>query len=271
MSKTYTKKFHIIYKITRFDGAFYIGMHSTDNLDDGYFGSGNRISRSLKYHGIHQHTKEILEFLPSRKELVEREKQIVNETLLADPLCLNLCTGGGYVARAPDHPDANKNRAEGVRRFYASEKSVLARQKISQANKGRKASDEAKRNMSAAAKKRMQEQKESGLWEKVKLKNAEAHRGKPQSDETKKKRVASRKANLNGRKITFSAQARLNISKSLIGSARNVKKWKIISIIDGSFFIIENRAKWLRENNFAGRVNTIRDQTGIIVYKIERA
>lgn len=30
------RKFHYIYKITRFDGKYYIGMHSTDDLDDGY-------------------------------------------------------------------------------------------------------------------------------------------------------------------------------------------------------------------------------------------
>jgi hypothetical protein len=81
------RKFHYIYKITRTDGSgkYYIGMHSTDDLDDGYFGSGRLIARSVRKHGKDKHEKEILEFLPSRKELKAREKKLVNEEILDDP------------------------------------------------------------------------------------------------------------------------------------------------------------------------------------------
>jgi hypothetical protein len=69
-------------------------MHSTDDLDDGYFGSGKIITASIKKHGKEKHTKEILEFLPSREALKLREKELVNEELLGDKLCLNLRLGG---------------------------------------------------------------------------------------------------------------------------------------------------------------------------------
>jgi len=68
------KKFHYIYKITRNDGKYYIGLHSTDNIDDGYFGSGKRLRYSIRKHGKEAHTKEIIEFLPSREEL-KNEKE----------------------------------------------------------------------------------------------------------------------------------------------------------------------------------------------------
>lgn len=44
------RKFHFIYKITRNDdsGRFYIGLHSTDNLNDGYFGSGQVLWIAVK-------------------------------------------------------------------------------------------------------------------------------------------------------------------------------------------------------------------------------
>lgn len=89
------RKFHYIYKITRFDGKYYIGMHSTDDLEDGYFGSGQRLWHSLKYHGKEKHSMEILEFLPSRQALKERERELVNAERLKDSLCLNLVEGGG--------------------------------------------------------------------------------------------------------------------------------------------------------------------------------
>lgn len=94
MKQAERRKFHYIYKITRNDGKYYIGMHSTDDLEDGYFGSGQLLWKSIKKHGKEKHSKEILEFLPSRKELKERERVLVNEEILNDPLCMNLKLGG---------------------------------------------------------------------------------------------------------------------------------------------------------------------------------
>jgi hypothetical protein len=40
-------------------------MHSTDKLEDGYFGSGKRLWFSINYHGKDNHVKEIREYLPT--------------------------------------------------------------------------------------------------------------------------------------------------------------------------------------------------------------
>jgi hypothetical protein len=69
-------------------------MHSTSNLEDGYMGSGKLIRYSIRKHGLERHEKEILEFLPTRFELIQREKEIVNEQLLNDKSCMNLKEGG---------------------------------------------------------------------------------------------------------------------------------------------------------------------------------
>jgi hypothetical protein len=90
------RKHHYIYKTTcKVNGKFYVGMHSTDNLEDGYLGSGKRLWHSIRKHGKENHSKEILEFLPNRSSLKDREKEIVNEQFLEDPLCMNLQIGGG--------------------------------------------------------------------------------------------------------------------------------------------------------------------------------
>lgn len=90
------KQYHYIYKTTNvINNKYYIGMHSTDNLEDGYLGSGRRLRFSINYYGKDKFIKEILEFLPDRKSLKEREKEIVNSELLNDGLCMNLQVGGG--------------------------------------------------------------------------------------------------------------------------------------------------------------------------------
>ena len=96
MKQAERRKYHYIYKITRNDGSgkYYIGMHSTDDLEDGYFGSGTLLAASIRKHGKEVHSREILEFLPSRKDLKIRERQLVNEEIVNDPLCMNLCLGG---------------------------------------------------------------------------------------------------------------------------------------------------------------------------------
>lgn len=89
------RKFHIIYRTTcLITNRYYIGMHSTDNLNDGYIGSGKRLWQSIKKHGAENHRCEILEYLPSRAALREREAYIVSEQLCADPQCMNLALGG---------------------------------------------------------------------------------------------------------------------------------------------------------------------------------
>ena len=98
------KKFHYIYKITNTkNGKYYIGMHSTDDLDDGYFGSGKRIRNSIRKHGLELHEKEIIEYFEDRESLRESEIELVNEDLLNDPMCMNLQPGGGGGFINDDH------------------------------------------------------------------------------------------------------------------------------------------------------------------------
>ena len=70
-------------------------MHSTDNLNDGYQGSGKKLWHSINKYGRENHQVEILEFLPTRKDLKQREFEIINEELINDPMCMNLQLGGG--------------------------------------------------------------------------------------------------------------------------------------------------------------------------------
>lgn len=108
------RKYHFIYKTTNLlSGRYYIGMHSTDNLDDGYLGSGKRLGRAIKKHGRENFIREILEFCSSREELISKEKDIVNLNEISKEKCMNLMVGGegGY----PYHENL-----EGQRNFALS-------------------------------------------------------------------------------------------------------------------------------------------------------
>ena len=79
------RKYHFIYKTTcKVNDKYYLGMHSTDDLSDGYLGSGNLIAKSIKKHGRENFSIEILEFLPDRASLKLREAELVNEEKLTD-------------------------------------------------------------------------------------------------------------------------------------------------------------------------------------------
>jgi hypothetical protein len=102
------KRYHYIYKTTcKITNKFYVGMHSTDNLEDGYMGSGKRLGYSIHKHGKENHNVEILEFLLNRCSLKLREAEIVNEQFLQDPLCMNLQLGGEGGFSSEEHREKN--------------------------------------------------------------------------------------------------------------------------------------------------------------------
>lgn len=102
MSKV-EKKYHIIYKTTcLITKKYYIGMHSTDDLEDGYMGSGKALRYSLKVYGKENHKVEILEMVESSELLAEREKSIVTLSKVRNGKCMNLKVGGigGFTKKA---------------------------------------------------------------------------------------------------------------------------------------------------------------------------
>lgn len=257
--KVNDRKYHYIYKITRFDGKYYIGLHSTDNLDDGYFGSGERLWKSINYYGKDKHTKQILEFFDTRADLIAREKELVTKQLIeTDAGCLNLVPGGAYFTRRPDKATGAEKKSTALKAFYAdTEKSAEARKKISAANKRKKISAEHKEILSKTLKNTVARLKDTGEWERVLAENREAHTGKVQSQETVSKRVAAilkTKQEKHGGKFQFSDQARQNIAQSQLGNEKHAKTWKII-FNSGEELIVRNIAKWYRETGIIHRKN----------------
>ena len=97
-------KLYFMYKTINIkNNKFYIGVHETTNLKDGYLGSGKRFKNSLYYHGKENFKREILEYFDNSKSMYDKEREIVNEELLKNPKCLNLVTGGKGGFSSKEH------------------------------------------------------------------------------------------------------------------------------------------------------------------------
>lgn len=76
----YMKQYHIVYKTTCLvNGKVYIGVHSTNNIDDDYIGSGTALIAAIKKHGRNNFEREILHVVSSRDEAFKIEESLVTE------------------------------------------------------------------------------------------------------------------------------------------------------------------------------------------------
>lgn len=102
--------YYCVYKITNLvNGKFYIGAHQTENLDDGYMGSGHLIRYAIKKYGLESFAKEILVMADSKQEMFDKERDIVNEDFIKDPLSYNLKVGGQGGDNKKGHLEYYKN------------------------------------------------------------------------------------------------------------------------------------------------------------------
>lgn len=89
------KKYNLIYIIlNEVNGKTYIGAHSTNDLDDGYMGSGTALKRAQEKYGIEKFKKTILYDFDSLKEMYEKEEEIVNEDFIKSKFNYNIKLGG---------------------------------------------------------------------------------------------------------------------------------------------------------------------------------
>lgn len=89
------RKYHFIYQITSIiNGKFYIGIHSTDTIEDGYMGSGSLLQREIQQFGVKNFEREILFHFDNRQDALNKEAEIVCMEFISNPLTYNLVIGG---------------------------------------------------------------------------------------------------------------------------------------------------------------------------------
>ena len=87
--------FYVLYEIkNNINGKIYVGVHQTNNLDDGYMGSGKVIRAAIRKHGVSNFSKTILEQFDTVEEMLAKEREVVNPSFVARLDTYNLKCGG---------------------------------------------------------------------------------------------------------------------------------------------------------------------------------
>ena len=87
--------FYYLYRITnKVNNKIYVGVHMTNNINDGYMGSGRVIKSAIEKHGIDNFHKDILEFFENAETMYAKEKEVVTDEFLLREDVYNLRRGG---------------------------------------------------------------------------------------------------------------------------------------------------------------------------------
>lgn len=168
-------KYNMVYEIKNLlNGKIYVGVHSTDNLDDCYMGSSVPLRRDINHYGGQNFVKRIIMFCETSQDMYRMEAEIVNQEFINRTDVYNLQLGGnGYQFGHKHAPEtihkissSQKGRtppAERVKKQRDSWNILLKsgwkspcngkplseehKQKLSLARIGRKLSSEHKRNI----------------------------------------------------------------------------------------------------------------------------
>lgn len=89
-------------------GRFYIGIHSTQKLDDGYLGSGADLIKAIRANGPDQFRRFDIARFDNRADASDWEAAVVTPEVVANPMSFNLIVGGGNPDICADRPESQR-------------------------------------------------------------------------------------------------------------------------------------------------------------------
>lgn len=174
------KKYHYLYELRlKSDPRYYYrGKHSTNNLEDGYLGSGSQVKLLRKQYGEDCFTKVIVRFCNSLQEVLTEEEQYVGDLWKSDPFCLNLTPGGAFQGKfdMTGVPKSEHTRELSRQGRLGKRHTEETKERISKTKKGTKLSEETRLRMQKA---RLGKPRPVSVAEKV----SKALSGRPKSKE----------------------------------------------------------------------------------------
>ena len=198
-------KYYYTYKVqctaVGYEDYYYYGQHRTNNLDDGYKGSGTGIWEYYKQYPD-DYVLIILGFYNNKVELNIAEQELVGDLWKTDPYCLNRMPGG----------DSSPS-------FQGHKHTEYAKLTISTKNKAHIHTKEHNKKVSDAL-------KSKPLSEEHKCKISKTLTGKPRPEEVKKKISKTTKGR---KKSPLSEEAKRKISESLKGRSLSEERKRNLS------------------------------------------
>lgn len=139
------KKYHYLYKITNLlNNKIYVGVHSSNKENDNYMGSGVGIKNAIKKYGVKNFKKEIIEYFENAVDMINREKEIVNEDFVKDEKTYNMTKGGNIPPSCLGRKLSSGHKEILLTALKNLKQSDEAKEKIRKANLGKKKSQSTK-------------------------------------------------------------------------------------------------------------------------------
>ncbi len=175
------KEFNYVYVITNLiNGKQYVGDHSTNNMEDGYLGSGRPyFERAKKKYGKENFERKILEFFDLKEEAFEAQEKYINEYKTLSPDGYNISPKGGHNVHGCWSEESKKRMSELKKGTIHSEET---KNKIGKALRGKKHTKETIEN-----RKRRNKKYTKITSEETKKKISKSMKNRKLSDEHKKR------------------------------------------------------------------------------------
>lgn len=247
------KSFNFVYLTTNLiNGKQYIGDHTTDNIDDGYLGSGKYFLRALKHFQKEKFNRQILEFFESKEDAFAAQEKYICMYNTLSPNGYNISPKGGLHVKGCHSDDTRKLMSQKQQGKKLSEKHINnlkkawekrkiekpvseeTKEKISKGNKNKIVSKEAREKISNSLKNHIVEHST-----KIKISNKNKGKespmkGKKHSIETKLK-IKDNLPDKSGEKNPFfgkshSVETKIKIQKKLQGKKQSEESRKKRSI-----------------------------------------
>lgn len=191
--RTMEKKYFVYATTNLISGKKYIGFHSTENIEDGYLGSGIALLDSFKKYGKDKFKREILEFINENENHLDYEEKWIQKLNTLAPNGYNISPKGGLGVKGSLSEDSKRKISKsnkGKQSWLGKSHTEEAKRKISKSTNvsgelnpfyGKKHSEESLQKIKGNSGRNFPKSEEH------KRKISEAHKGLKHSDETKKK------------------------------------------------------------------------------------